>query len=99
MGIDAGPGQLEKMKAAPFAEAFNGDGSSIFMSILIDNKSMDIDAVSGLLEGRNHKVPVIIGSNANEAGVFYAMGSQVFSFSLPDLTSLFSFCLTFLCVF
>jgi len=71
------PDQLKKMKKVSFQEIFNTPGSDQFSTILIDGDSMETDAITGFVTGENHKVPVIVGSNANEGGLFYALGEQV----------------------
>jgi len=76
VGIAAGPDQLEKMKTIPFGDVIT-NGTFQITSVYIDGQTMDIDTLTGFLEGKNRKVPVIIGSNANEAGLYYLQGSQV----------------------
>ena len=76
VGIAAGPDQLEKMKTIPFGDVIT-NGTFQITSVYIDGQTMDIDTLTGFLEGKNRKVPVIIGSNANEAGFYYLQGSQV----------------------
>ena len=77
------PEQLQKMKEVSFQEVLNTAGLDEFsfgpgLGILVDGESMIMDAVTGFVEGENHKVPVIIGSNANEGGTYYLNpGSQV----------------------
>ena len=69
------------MKALPVQEILNAGAGVDFGSILIDDKSMDVDVLTGILEGKNHKVPLIIGSNDNEGGFHYhaphMLGGQV----------------------
>lgn len=84
IGIAAGPDQLQMMKAIPFGDVINepSGGTNQFNSVWIDGQTMEMDTLTSFLEGKNHKVPLIIGSNANEAGIYYAQGSQVPIFPL-----------------
>merc|ERR1712057_3141 len=81
MGIEAGSNQLEKMKEAPFNDVVIAQEqalSSLFPGLFpalvyIDGKSMETDALTGFLEGTNHKnVPVIMGTTENEGNLFWA---------------------------
>ena len=47
---------------------------------------MDIDALTGFIEGRNHKVPYIIGTNANETNYMY--GDDSITGGFPVMTAL-----------
>ncbi|UPQ99067.1 carboxylesterase [Chloropicon primus] len=90
MGVEAGPSQLEKMRDAPFADIVSATLQSMQHGVLpdvvfIDGKSMDTDATTGFLEGRNHKVPMIIGTNQNETNVWYGDSSYAGGFPLPML--------------
>lgn len=72
LGIEKGIGQLRKMKETSFADIVKARSDSY--GILIDKNSMDTDVLTGILEGRNHQVPLIIGSNHNEGGLLYNVG-------------------------
>jgi len=90
MGIEAGSNQLEKMKEAPFNDVVIAQEqalSSLFPGLFpalvyIDGKSMETDALTGFLEGTNHMVPVIMGTNENETNLWSWPGTE---FPIPRL--------------
>jgi len=77
MGIPEGPDQLQAMKASSpesVIESQAAPGNLPWVSFYIDGKTSDSDPLTGILDGRNHKVPVIVGNNANECGGQFFMG-------------------------
>lgn len=69
-GVADGPDQLEKMRALPVEEIIQkGIG---FPSVLfVDDYSMTSGVVQGFESGNNHKLPTIIGTNADEGTALY----------------------------
>merc|ERR1739849_37085 len=43
--------------------------------IYVDNYSMDASIYDSFMQGLNHKVPLLLGTNANETAMFGAMGN------------------------
>ena len=48
---------------------------------------MDVDALTGFIDGMNHKVPMIIGTNQNETKIWFGDSSYAGGFPLPLLQS------------
>merc|ERR1712072_104815 len=86
MGIEAGSNQLKKMKEAPFADVINSQMQAkpfFYALVYTDGKSMETDALTGFLEGTNHKnVPAIMGTNKNETNLWSWPGAE---FPIPRL--------------
>merc|ERR1712207_97691 len=81
LNISAGSDQLDELRATPWEDIVEwhqqmNNETKIPMSwIYVDNYSMDASVYDSFMQGLNHKVPLLLGTNANETAMFGAMGN------------------------
>tara|TARA_Y100000996_G_scaffold279128_1_gene220102 strand:- start:1329 stop:2864 length:1536 start_codon:yes stop_codon:yes gene_type:complete len=69
-GVEDSPDQIDKMRELPVQEIIQ-KGIGYPSSLYVDNISMLSPVIQGFEEGINHKVPTIIGTNADEGTALY----------------------------
>ena len=69
-GVEDGPDQIDKMRDLPVEEIIQ-KGIGFPSSLFIDEISMLSSVIQGFEQGINHKVPTIIGTNADEGTALY----------------------------
>ena len=69
-GVEDGPDQIDKMRDLPVEEIIQ-KGIGFPSSLFIDENSMLSSVIQGFEQGINHKVPTIIGTNADEGTALY----------------------------
>jgi len=81
LNISAGSDQLDEMRARPWEdivdvnEQIYSESKNAMSNIYVDNYSMDASIYDSFMQGLNHKVPLLLGTNANETAMFGAMGN------------------------
>ncbi len=69
-GVAEGPDQIDKMRELPVEDIIQ-KGIGFPSSLYVDDVSMLSPVIQGFEEGINHKVPTIIGTNADEGTALY----------------------------
>jgi len=81
LNISAGSDQLDEMRARPWEDIVDvneqmfSESKNAMSNIYVDNYSMDASIYDSFMQGLNHKVPLLLGTNANETAMFGAMGN------------------------
>jgi len=75
LNISAGSDQLEELRATPWEDINKVNEKKQVNNIYVDNYSMDASIYDSFMQGLNHKVPLLLGTNANETAMFGAMGN------------------------
>jgi len=81
LNISAGSDQLDELRARPWEdivdvnEQIYSESKNAMSNIYVDNYSMDASIYDSFMQGLNHKVPLLLGTNANETAMFGAMGN------------------------
>jgi len=75
LNISAGSDQLDEMRARPWEDIVEVNEKKQVLNIYVDNYSMDASIYDSFMQGLNHKVPLLLGTNANETAMFGAMGN------------------------
>lgn len=70
-GIPAGEDQLKLMKELSFEKIIDSGKVGFSSSFYIDGKSITSTVMKSFEDGENHKVPTIIGTNADEGTALY----------------------------
>merc|ERR1711933_130098 len=77
LNISAGSDQLDELRARPWEDINKVDEKKQVLNIYVDNYSMDASIYDSFMQGLNHKVPLLLGSNANETAFSDAMSNQM----------------------
>merc|ERR1711959_288583 len=77
LNISAGPDQLDELRARPWEDINKVNEKKQVNNIYVDNYSMDASIYDSFMQGLNHKVPLLLGTNANETAMFDAMSNQM----------------------
>merc|ERR1719449_47239 len=77
LNISAGPDQLDQLRARPWEDINKVNEKKQVNNIYVDNYSMDASIYDSFMQGLNHKVPLLLGTNANETAMFDAMSNQM----------------------
>jgi len=81
LNISAGSDQLDELRARPWEDIVDvneqmfSESKNAMSNIYVDNYSMDASIYDSFMQGLNHKVPLLLGTNANETAMFGAMGN------------------------
>merc|ERR1739848_617031 len=79
LNISAGSDQLDELRARPWEdivdvnEQIYSESYNPMSWIYVDNFSMDASIYDSFMQGLNHKVPLLLGTNANETAMFGAL--------------------------
>merc|ERR1711933_433094 len=77
LNISAGSDQLEELRATPWEDINKVNEKKQVNNIYADNYSMKAPIYDSFMQGLNHKVPLLLGTNANETAMFDAMSNQM----------------------
>merc|ERR1711959_291838 len=75
LNISVGPDQLDQLRARPWEDIVEVEEKEQVIWIYVDNYSMDASIYDSFMQGLNHKVPLLLGTNANETAMFGAIGN------------------------
>eukprot|EP00213_Chloropicon_mariensis_P000548 CAMPEP_0197469748 /NCGR_PEP_ID=MMETSP1309-20131121/227_1 /TAXON_ID=464262 /ORGANISM="Genus nov. species nov., Strain RCC998" /LENGTH=83 /DNA_ID=CAMNT_0043005999 /DNA_START=1 /DNA_END=249 /DNA_ORIENTATION=+ len=69
------------MRARPWEDIVDvneqifSESKNAMSNIYVDNYSMDASIYDSFMQGLNHKVPLLLGTNANETAMFGALSN------------------------
>ena len=70
-GVPAGDDQMKSMRELPFEKIIDSGKIGFSSSFYVDDKSIIAPVMKSFEDGDNHKVPTIIGTNADEGTALY----------------------------